>query len=146
MVTGFLSPWRNPFGEISRLQDEVSRLLDVPWFGPRWRARVYPPVNLWSSGDDIVVSAELPGMKSEDISVSITGSSITLSGERKPDDGEDTAYHRQERRFGGFARTIELPVEVDAAKAEASHVDGVLTIRLPRAPEHRPKQITIKAT
>jgi len=146
MVRGFFEPWIDPFREISRLHQEMSRLLDEPWFGSRWRASVYPPVNVWSTGEDVVVSAELPGMKSEDINVSITGSTLTLSGERKADDVEGASYRRQERRTGSFARTLELPVEVDPTKAEADYVNGVLTVRIPKAPEHKPKQITIKAT
>jgi HSP20 family protein len=111
------------------------------------RGAVFPAVNLYEASDAYVVTAELPGVRSEDIQVSVEGSTVALRGERKieyPTDG--TSIHRLERRSGSFRRAFELPVTVDADKAEAIHRNGVLMLRLPKAPEHRPRRITVQAS
>ena len=131
-----LDPWLGFRG----LQRELNRLLNLP------SSEGYPPVNVYDTEQAYVVEALLPGVEGKDIDLSITRSSLTVKGERQADEpGEKAACHRQERRVGSFVRSIELPEKVDADKASASYEHGVLTVTLPKAPEAKPKQITVKA-
>ncbi len=138
----FGSPWR----EIERLQREMNRLFaDVASdFIPRV-APGYPAMNIWTNEEGGVITAELPGLSPDDIEISVVGETLTLSGERKADEvGEDVRYHRQERGFGKFSRTIQLPFQVDADKVEAIFDKGVLHIALPRAEADKPRKIAVK--
>jgi HSP20 family protein len=91
-----------------------------------------------------VITAELPDMKKEDIGVTFENNVLTLSGERKQDQAtKREQYQRVERHFGSFSRSFTLPSTVDASKIAATYKDGVLTIRLPRREEAKPKQITV---
>lgn len=134
------------FEELERMRrqlDEMSgglgqrpyRLLD---------AGVFPLVNLSENKDSYFVHAEMPGLKADDISISVTGNNLSISGERKiASEGENVRYHRREREAGTFNRVIALPGDVDADKVEARHVDGILTVVIPKAETAKPKQITI---
>jgi len=107
----------------------------------------FPAVNLYETADAYVLTAELPGVRREDIHVGLEGRAVTLRGERRieyPRD-ETTSVHRLERQSGSFRRAFELPVGIDADKVEAVHNNGVLMLRLPKAPEHRPRQIDVQA-
>jgi HSP20 family protein len=98
------------------------------------------------ANDAVIVTAELPGAKPEDVTLSITGQTLTLRGARKPvHGGKPVAYHRQERSLGEFARSIELPDKVEGDKATADFEQGILTVRIPKAPEAVPRQIAVKA-
>ncbi|MDI6695753.1 MAG: Hsp20/alpha crystallin family protein [Anaerolineales bacterium] len=133
--------WR----EMDRLQQEMSRLYEE-FRPPRWRvAPAYPALNVWSSDDALLVTAELPGVSSEDIEVSVVGETLTLNGVRKPDELKEGArYHRQERGYGKFSRTLQLPFPVKVEGIEASFKNGVLQIHMPRAEEDRPRKIAVK--
>jgi HSP20 family protein len=123
----------------------MNALFENVWPRSGERRIDYPPVNIWAKDDDVVVSAELPGVKAEDLDLSITKSTLTIKGERKSDEpGEGVTVHRQERLSGSFAKTVKLPEQVDAEKASASYEHGVLTVTLPKSPEAKPKQITVK--
>jgi HSP20 family protein len=105
-----------------------------------------PPVDIFESEDHaVVIKAELPEVKREDISVTFENNVLTLRGERKQ---EETArrgdVQRAERFYGSFTRSFTLPASVDAAQIAATYKDGVLTIRLPRREETKPKQISVK--
>jgi len=142
MMTGRLNWWA-PYGDLRR---EIDRLFDS--FGAdrgMFRARVFPAVNLWEAGDVLYLEAELPGVRHEDIEVNAVGSELTLHGRRGPGDGEQPAYHRQERGLGEFTRVLALPVEVDADKIEATLKDGVLTLKLPKAEAARARKIKVRA-
>jgi len=90
------------------------------------------------------VRAELPGLKADDINVSVTNNNLSISGERKiPSEGENVRYHRREREAGRFNRAIALPGEVDADRVEANHSDGILKVVIPKAEKAKPKQITV---
>lgn len=137
-----LSPmWR----EMDRWQREMGRLFDE--FSPR-RLRVapaYPALNVWSNDVALLVTAELPGVSTEDIEVSVVGETLTLSGVRKPDELKNGArYHRQERGYGRFSRTLQLPFPVKVEDIEASFKNGALHIYMPRAEEDRPRKIAVK--
>jgi len=93
---------------------------------------------------EVVIRAELPDLKKEDIGVSFENNVLTLTGERKQDQSiRREQYQRVERRFGSFSRSFTLPASVDAGRIAASYKDGVLTIRLPRREEAMPKQISV---
>ena len=130
----------DPFSELRRLQREMNRLFegyseaDIAW----------PAVNVWSNRDEVVVSAEAPGVDPKDLRVSVQNDVFTLEGERKSDaPGEDVVTHRAEREFGRFARSVRLPFEVDSAKASAKYRNGVLTVTLPRSEVSKPRQIAV---
>ena len=131
--------------------DRIWREMDLarPAFGARASAgNVYPPVNLYETGEDFVLMAELPGVRREDLEITIEANRITLRGERKVDYPADerTSVHRRERESGIFRRTFEFPVPVDAEKAEALYRDGILRVRLPKAASHRPRQIAVQTS
>jgi len=132
-----------PFEELRQIQNEMDRLYSQSF--PR--AVDYPPINVWSNEDEVVVQAELPGYVAAEIDTSVVQNTLTLRGERKAEElkaGE--TYHRRERQAGSFVRTVELPFEVDNPKVEAEYVAGILSVRLPRAEAHKPKKIAVKAS
>ncbi len=139
--------WMSPWREMERLRREMNRLFsDWPWRTTRWAtAPSYPAMNVWMDENGVILTAELPGVKLEDIDISIEEDTLTLRGERRPDEQEGVTYHRRERRFGSFLRTFRLPFRVDAEQVEATFKNGVLNIVLPRAEEDKPKKITVKA-
>src|SRR5262245_65092769 len=134
--------------ELLRLQTDLESMLHSPrgdfFFGPS-TAGVFPPVNLFrDSQGDIVIRAELPGVKPEDFQVTVEGRRITLSGERKPE-GPQGNYHRRERPFGKFSRVFQLAEDLDVEGAEAKLTNGVLTLRIPRAASAKARQINVAA-
>ncbi len=142
-------PW---YGDPRLDLDELRRRMDelferVPGGSPvASRAGVFPAVNLYESGDSYVLTAELPGLRAEDIDVAVERDRVTLRGERRIDHPEDASLHRVERRAGAFRRTVQLPLEVDGEKVEAIYRNGVLTLRIPKAPEHQPRRISVKSS
>jgi len=103
-------------------------------------------VNMLQTDDDVIVKASIPGVKPEDISISVSGDTLTLRGEIKEDqEFKNANYHIREIRQGSFARTMTLPVKVDSDKAKAEFENGVLSLTLPKAEDIKPKTITIKA-
>jgi len=105
-----------------------------------------PSLDIYEKEDHFVVTAELPGMKEKDIDVSIVGDTLTVKGEKKADtEVKKENYYRAERNYGAFWRSIALPVGVDAAKVEASYVDGVLTVTLPKTSGEKTKKVMITA-
>ncbi len=110
-----------------------------------WRtARLFPLLNVKQGANAYEVTAEIPGMKTEDLEIKVEGDTLTLKGERKPVDIEDDAsYHRRERATGTFQRSITLPAKVDAEHVKATYKDGVLTVTLPLEKSALPKQITV---
>jgi HSP20 family protein len=132
--------------EVERLQREMNQLMDS--FSPRRsrQAPSFPAMNLWVNDEGIIVTAEVPGIKPEDIDISVVNDLLTISGERVAEQvGEEVRYHRRERGCGKFARSIQLPFAVDANKVEASFENGVITINLPRKEEEKPKKIKVVA-
>jgi HSP20 family protein len=106
----------------------------------------YPPVNLWEDEDFVYAEAELPGLKLPDLEITVTADNqLTLKGKREPAAPEKVEWHRQERGFGTFERTIALPVRVDAGKVEARLENGVLTIKMAKSSAAKPKKIPVKA-
>ncbi len=146
-----LIPWR-PFRELEelgrRFEDIFGRpflpavLRRLPVEGKGWA----PPIEVFEKEDKFVVKAELPGMKEEDIDVSVVGDTLTIKGERKAEtEVKEEDYYCCERSYGSFFRSIALPSTVDAKKIEASFEDGVLEVSLPKAAEVKPKKISVSA-
>ena len=130
--------------EMDHLQREMNRLFDH--YPSRVRtAPGYPAMNIWTSDEGQVITAEVPGVKPENIDISVVGETLTLNGVREQVDlGEEGRYHRQERGSGPFNRTIQLPYLVDANNVEATFKNGVLQIKLPRAEADKPRKILVK--
>ncbi len=138
----------DPFRDVGDLQTEMDRVFDG-FFGRPSQVggveRVWAPaVDMYETKDDLVLSAELPGLNEKDIHLSITGDMLTLRGERQwNQEVKQENYYRGERWFGKFERTLPLPIPVQSDKVKASYRDGVLTVTLPKAEEIKPKQIKI---
>ena len=139
---GFVSPWR----EIDRLQREMNRLFEDSFSVTGSRtAPNYPAMNVWVNEEGAVVTAELPGLSPDDIEISVVGDTLTLTGERKPDElPEGAKYHRRERNHSNFTRTFQLPFSVEADKVEAAFRKGILHLSLPRAEVDKPRKIEVK--
>lgn len=120
---------------------EVDRLRDA--FRPAPEA---PALNVWQGDKDAVVTAEVPGLDPKDLEVTVVGDTLTLRlSLPEPEAREGETWHRQERAFGAFARTLRLPFQIDAGKVGARLFNGVLQVTLPRAEEDKPRKISIKA-
>lgn len=137
----------DPFREIEQLQRRMDRLFETLWGErPFWRPGVYPLVNISETKDHVLVRAELPGVKPEDVEVTLKNRNLVIRGERKiPSEGEEVNYHRRERESGFFRRVVHLPVMVDPNQVEAALKDGVLTITLSKPEEVKPRQIQVKS-
>jgi HSP20 family protein len=141
-----LASWPN-FGGFAGLSDEIERLFETPFAA----LATSPPTAGWSpafdvyeSAENITVVAELPGLKKSDISISLLGERLTVSGERKVEEKLETAeVYRSERFFGPFQRSFTLPTGVQTDKITARFENGVLTVTLPKAENAKPKQIDV---
>ena len=143
MYRRFPSPiWR----EMEDLQRQMNRLFE-DFFPTRYRtAPEYPAVNIWADEESVLVTAELPGVKADDLDINVLGENLTISGVRQPDEvPEEARYHRRERGFGKFSRTIQMPFQVDVKNVKATFKNGVLNITLPRAEADKPKKIAVKS-
>jgi len=122
-----------------------ARLLE-PAFLPGMGVRPFPRINLREDADNYVVEALVPGVEADQLEMTLQKGSLTLSGERKEVEGKEQAkvWHRRERGFGPFLRTIELPGEVDADKVQAAYRDGILRVTLPKQEAAKPKKITVQ--
>lgn len=137
------------FDQLTNLRDEINRLFESPF--ENGNSDVFnawaPAVDIYEDKDNLLVRTELPGLKKEDIDISLHENTITISGERKNEkqyDGSSTS--REERVFGRFTRSLTLPKQVDPAKVRASYKDGVLTVTLAKAEEAKPRQIQIQGS
>lgn len=140
--------------EFDRLQKGMNELFNALTsggprfkFDPLWReARLFPLLNVREINHTYVITAEIPGMKKEDLEIKVMGDTVTLKGERKPIDiGEGASYHRRERATGTFHRSITLPTRVEPDAVKATYKNGVLTITLEKEKVAVPKQISITA-
>ena len=136
--------------DVAGLQDRLSRVFEGFYGRPQedlTRGAWVPAVDIYSNGQhELVLKAELPDMKEEEIEVAVEGNTLTLRGEKKLDtEIAEDQFHRLERSYGSFARTFGLPPTVDADKVKAEYKAGVLTVRLPLREEAKPKQIKVAA-
>jgi HSP20 family protein len=140
----------DPFGETLSLRQAMDKLFEDAWVRP-WAQFTQDgngvtalPLDVYESGDDIVVSATVPGVRPEEIDITVQGDVLTIRGETKSDETTtDAKYHRRERHFGRFARQVVLPTGVDSARAEAHFENGVLKLRLPKVEEAKERRIQI---
>ena len=136
-----------PLARLSAFQHEVDRLFDLPLFVRESGRTVgwMPALDLHQDKDNFFVHAELPGMKKEDVALSLHDGVLTLSGERRHEKAHDekTTALRNERFFGRFERSVTLPTPVDAARVSAAYENGILTVTLPKAEAAKPRQIEI---
>ena len=139
----------DPFAEMATLRQAFDRMFDdvrPRAFVANGGGDAYFPVDLAETNDEIVVKASLPGVKPEDIDISVTGQVLTLKGESKADNEEETKnYYRRERRHGTFVRQFQLPTEVESDNAQATFEHGVLRLALPKAEAVKPKTIKVEA-
>jgi HSP20 family protein len=136
-----LNRWAN-------LRDDLDTLLELPFLsGARRQAQLFngwtPALDLYQNTDNVVAIVELPGMRKEDIEISLHDGMLTIGGERKEETSEGQSATRTERSTGKFRRSVTLPTRVDANKVNATYKDGLLTITLPKAEEAKPKQIQV---
>lgn len=142
----FHRPMSDLFGEMERIRNEIDRVFHegLGGYSARESSGVFPPVNVYEDKDRYLLTSELPGVKPEDVEITVTEDSITIKGERKPDDGGNKAnYHRRERESGFFRRVVSLPDRVDPNKVEATSRNGILYVSLPKAEDVRPRQIKV---
>jgi HSP20 family protein len=135
------------FNELDSIRTQMNRLFGdlAGRYTSEPKAGVFPLTNVSESKDNYYVRAELPGVKGEDLDITITGDSLAIAGERKiATEKEGARYHRREREAGKFSRMITLPGQVDPDKVKATCADGVLTIVFPKAASARPRQIAVK--
>jgi HSP20 family protein len=140
--------WTSPFEELESMRRQMD-LLNQGLARGLWKEPtpgVFPLVNVTEDKNSYHVRAELPGLKADELDISVTGDTLSISGERKlPVEEESAQYHRREREAGKFSRIISLPSQINTGKVEARCADGILTVVLPKAEETKPKQIAVKA-
>jgi len=142
-------PFSPLWGQLQQLQGEMNRVFE------RWGENGgrmlglnagYPAVNVWEQDEAVFVEAELPGLDLKDLEIYVTGGNqLTIKGERKQPTFEKGAWHRQERGFGAFSRTLTLPYPVDADKVEARFENGVLSVKLGKHEQAKPRKIQVKS-
>lgn len=142
-----VSLWRS-FDRLANLRDEFNSLFDTPAWPSSGRHQLFngwtPALDLYQNTDNVVAVIELPGMKKDDIEISLHDGMLTISGERKDESADEGNNEgRTERFVGKFRRSITLPTRVDSSKVSASYKDGILTVTLPKAEEVKPKQIQV---
>ncbi len=141
-----LTRW-DPFQEMLNLRRTVDRLFDNASSDHEWPQSVMwgLAVDVVENKDDFIVKASIPGVNPNDLDVSYVDDTLTIKGEIKSDNEvEENQYHLRERRYGSFARSITLPVKIKGDSIQASYENGVLSLRLPKAEEVKPKRIAIK--
>lgn len=142
MMTLFSS---NPFENLLRLQRDLDRAHGASTLGLSGSSDVFPPLNVFSDKHGLVIRAEVPGFKSDQIDLRIEPRTLTLEGNRTAEEHQKSgSYHRRERQYGNFARSLQLPQGLDTEKATAEFRNGLLTIRVPKAESAKPKQIQVK--
>jgi HSP20 family protein len=139
---------RPEFDRWADLRDEMNRLFDLPMMGNFARqAQLFsgwtPALDLYQNDNNVVAIVELPGMRKEDIDISLHDGMLTIAGERPNPSKENENSERTERFSGKFRRSITLPTRVDAGKVSASYKDGLLTVTLPKAEEAKPKKVEV---
>jgi HSP20 family protein len=133
-----------------QLRDEMDRLLtgfygQAPDWTPPGLVRGQPAVNVWETEDAVMVESEVPGLKNEQLDISVVGDELVLKIERPAEPEEGVTYHRRERPIGSFTRIVDLPTQVDPNRVQAQLRDGVLTISLPKAEAAKPRKINVMA-
>lgn len=140
----------DPFRDVMSLRQAMDRLFEDSVVRP---ARLWPEtgrgdflLDMYQTENDVVIKASLPGVKPEEVDISVTDDVVTISGEHKEEEEvKEKDYLRKEQRYGAFSRYVPVPVSVKSDKAEAEFEDGILTLTLPKAEEVKPRQMKVKA-
>jgi HSP20 family protein len=143
-----LKTW-SPLDRLASLRDEMDRLFDFTW--PTRDSGLFsgwsPAIDVHDEKDNLVVQVEVPGMKKDEIEISLHDGVLTVSGERKSErEHKEGQTCRSERFFGKFQRSVTLPAQVDAEKVRAAYQDGILSVTLPKAEAAKPKQIAVNVS
>ena len=134
-IGSFLDPWKD-FERMNRtfLRNSLSR------------SREFPLINLWKDRDSATITSEIPGLEKSEIEITVVGRNISIKGSRIPEElPEGESYHRKERWYGKFNRTIEMPFIIDAEKVSAQYSLGILNVHVERAESDKPRKISIKS-
>jgi HSP20 family protein len=141
-----LMRWRS-MRDLVTIQDEINRVFENLTGRPEGDEslmRLLPAADIAEDKDSFIVITELPGLKKEDLKVTVQNNILTISGEKKNEiDHKSKTFHRVERSYGSFYRTFELPISVDPSKVQADFKDGILRIELPKSEAAKPKEIAI---
>jgi HSP20 family protein len=140
----------DPFRELPSVRELMDRLSDEGFANPfgraLWDVMSVPTMDLYQTDESVVIKMGLPGVKPEDIQISVANGVLTVRGEVKEEkDEKEKTYHLRERRYGSFSRSVSLPSNVSVDKSNAEFDNGVLTLTLPKAEEAKAKTITVKA-
>jgi HSP20 family protein len=131
--------------ELRRRMDRVWDEYDTSWAGEPVASATWPRVNVFDTGANVVLTADVPGLSEKDLQISLNADTLSIAGERKVPLPEGYSVHRQERPHAKFARSITLPWKVDSERTTAALKDGVLTLTLAKAAEAQPRQIAVRA-
>ena len=137
----------DPFRELLSLRDDMDRFFNTFFGRPPEEVEGFwsPTVDIEEDNENFLVKAELPGLKKEDIKISVRGNILSVSGERKHEsETKSKTFHRIERSCGRFSRTIALSSDVDSDKVKATYKDGILTITLPKPESSKPNEIEVE--
>jgi HSP20 family protein len=137
-----------PVREMMTLREAMDRLFDDAFTRPINMSAVssLPTIDLYQTSDEVVVKAALPGLKADEVQITVTADVLTLRGEFKQEnEKKEATWHMREQRYGLFERAVMLPTDVQTEKAKADFENGILTITLPKAEAVKPKSISIKA-
>ena len=144
-----LTPW-NPIRDLVQLQDRINHVFNDAYGrgteeGLMNSGTWIPPVDIYQNGEhELVLKAELPDMKREDIAITVDNNTLMIKGEKKiTEEAKDEQFHRIERRYGSFSRSFALPPTVDTTKVSAEYKNGVLSLKLPLREEAKPRQIAV---
>jgi len=136
-----MSLTHDPLASLRFFEDAVTRLMSEPRTGRPWS----PPVDIVETEDDLVLKADLPDVKLEDIDVDVENETLSIKGERRFEkEANGKGYHRIERSYGSFVRSFSVPSSVDTEKVSADYKNGVLTVKLPKKEAAKPKQVKVE--
>ena len=136
----------HPVNPVRQLRDEMDRLFSDFFPGVqtgRNGARGFPALNVWDDEDHVFCEAEVPGLKQQELEVSLVGNELSIKGTRADATPEGATYHRRERSAASFERTLRLPLDVEGDQVQANLKDGVLLITLPKAKAAKPRKIAV---
>lgn len=131
----------DPLREFRLLQRDMNEVLGR---SGRRRTAEFPPMNIWANNEGAILTTEIPGIDPDKLEINVLGDTLTLRGERpEPSSDEGNTFHRRERGFGPFSRTVQLAFRVDPSKVAANYAEGQLEILVSRADEDRPRSIRV---
>lgn len=134
----------DPINALLRLQNALESNRFADWFGTGTASSgAYPPLNVFQQDDNVVIVAEVPGVKKSEIDIQVKNNRVRIAGRRSIEYQEGASLHRRERVSGAFDRTIAIPMEIEADKVKAEYREGILAVHLPRAERDRPRSVKI---